>query len=402
VPVTALVATLCPLASASAGGAAGRWVTGWAPSMFAARVDDALLTSVFPSGEAVDQTVRMIARATIAGRRIRLRFSNRDGDRPVVFGSVTVGLRTEGPSVKAGTLRPVRFLGARRVTVPPGADVLSDPVTFPVSFGDELAVSMSVVGASGAVTWHRWAKALAYVTPVRSGDDTGDATGAAYREAGMSWFWLDGVDEDTTAGGTVVALGDSITDGWPTAPDQYETWPDVLADRVPGHRLGVVNAGISGNQLMGDDCAGGCGAPAVARLDHDALDLAGVTTLVVFEGTNDLYAARAPASRVVSALRWIVGRARQRRLRVLGATITPRSDRGWTAAMEADREAVNGWIRNSKAFDAVLDFDAVVRDPTDPHQLAPEYDSGDGLHPNALGLRAMAESIDLGALGPGG
>lgn len=393
-PVAVVAASLCPLARASAAGPVPGWVSTWAPSMSTAHADDALLMSVFPAGRAVDQTVRMIVRATTAGRRIRLRLSNRDGDRPVVFGSVTVGLRSAGPAVEAGTLRAVRFLGARRVTLAPGAEVVSDPVMFPLSFGDQVAVSVSVVGASGTVTWHRWAKAFAYVSSARSGDETADDSGTAYRSAGMSWFWLEGMDQDTTASGTVVALGDSITDGWPTAPDQYQTWPDVLADRIPGHALGVVNAGIAGNQLTGDNCAGACGAPAVARLDHDALDLAGVTDLIVFEGTNDLYASRAPASRVVGALRWIVIRARQRDLRVLGATITPRSDSGWTSAMEANREAVNDWIRHSGEFDSVLDFDAVVRDPTDPHRLAPEYDSGDNLHPNALGLRAIGASID--------
>jgi lysophospholipase L1-like esterase len=238
---------------------------------------------------------------------------------------------------------------------------------------------------------------MSYVSPAGSGDQTSDEEGSAYTRTEPSWFWLAGVDTESSWPGTIVALGDSITDGYLLLPDQQETWPAVLATRLsnapPAQRHAVVNAGISGNELTGSLWPE-YGASAVSRVNADGLDLAGVTSLIVFEGTNDL-SHGVTASQVVVALDRIAVQARRRGVRVFGATITPRSDLSWNqTTMEPAREAVNQWIRTSGDFDGVLDFDRVLRDPRKPHQLAPAYQT-DGLHPNPLGLRVVAQSIDL-------
>jgi lysophospholipase L1-like esterase len=392
---------MAPVTPARAGTASSHWLTTWEPSPTTAAPDDTYLGMAFPSRQGYDQSLRMFVRVTIPGDRIRIRLSNRYGSKAITFGAVRVGLRTTAAAVRPGTSRPVTFGGRPSVTLAPGRDVVSDAVAFPLRAGDEVAVSASVVGTSGAVTWHRWANSVTYVTPAGSGDRTGEDSGSSYTTAALSWFWLAGLQQESSNPGTIVALGDSITDGWEVTPDGSQTWPDVLAARLqyrpwPLARA-VVNAGIAGNRLSGPYVCGSCGEPALARLNRDVLDLPGVSEVILFEGTNDLGGGRS-AAEVIAALRRVVALARQRGLRVLGATITPRDDSGWVPAMEANRVAVNQWIRTSGAYSAVFDFDAVLRDAVNPHRLAAFYDSGDGLHPNMAGLKALADSIDVAKL----
>jgi lysophospholipase L1-like esterase len=355
-----------------------------------------------PTNEAHNQSVRMIVRTTSPGDRIRIRLTNRFGNRPVSFGPVRVGLRYAGPSVQSGSTRTLNFGGRPIVTIPAGADAVSDPLNFALAAGTDLAVSLHVIGDSGAVTWHRWANAVTYVSGSGTGDKTADDSGVSYGSVGLSWLWLDGLDTESSYRGTVVALGDSITDGWEVLPDQSQTWPDVLAARLQAgpartHRA-VVNAGIAGNQVTGPMSCGLCGPSALTRMNHDAFGLSGVTDLIVFEGTNDLGIGRSSAT-VIQGLAKVVAAARQHGLRVYGATITPRADTGWQPSMEAGREAINQWIRTSAHFDAVFDFDRALRDPVDQHRLLAAFDSGDSVHPNLLGLQTLGDSIDISRLG---
>jgi len=359
---------------------------------------DPFIAQVFPSGHAIDQSIRSIVTVTSPGDKIRITLDNRFGNRTVRFGPVRAGIQLAGPALIVGSNRAVTFGGRSQVSVPVGGEIVSDPVAFPLHAGDTIAVSMHVVGASGAVTWHPVAHGISFLSPPHSGDETADDAGLGYQITAQSWFWMLGVEQHSPDAGTIVALGDSITDGYPIVVDQQHTWPGVLASRLaadsshPAHA--VVNAGISGNRLVGV-IKPECGPSALTRLDHDVLDLPDVTHMIVFEGTNDL-AYGASASQVITALHTIVARAHQRGIKVFGATITPRSDAGWGwGTMEPARQTVNKWIRTSGAFDAVIDFDAVLRDPTDPRRLAPEFDGGDHLHPSQLGYQALGDAVDL-------
>lgn len=398
-PPASIVSRPLTVASASAGPWAPtvtRWLATWSPSPVEARGPDIYYGMAFLSGQAVDQSIRSVIVVTSPGERIRIRVTNRYGDAALRIAHVVVGRESSGPAVVVGSSRSVSFAGRLEAAVPAGADLVSDSLRFAVQAGDQLAVSMDVV-SSGRVTFHKVASAMSYVSPAGSGDQTSDEEGSAYTRTAPSWFWLAGVDTESSWPGTIVALGDSITDGYLLLPDQQETWPAVLATRLrdaaPAQRHAVVNAGISGNELTGSLWPE-YGASAVSRVNADGLDLAGVTSLIVFEGTNDL-SHGVTALQVVVALDRIAVQARRHGVRVFGATITPRTDLSWNrTTMESAREAVNQWIRTSGAFDGVLDFDRVLRDPANPHQLAPAYDT-DGLHPNPLGLRVLAQSIDL-------
>ena len=392
--VAVLVAALVPGPPARA--STVRWLTSWGPAMAVAEPSDPHLTAAFPSGRASDQSLRMLVRVTAPGVELRVRLSNRFGAVPLGFGAVKVAKQAAGPAIQPGTSQTVRFAGRPTVSVPAGGEVTSDPLAFSLDAGDIVAVSLDVTTTSRTFTWHSWANTTTYLTNPGSGDQTGDEIGTHYERSAVSGFWLAGIEQASPYRGTVVALGDSITDGYPVLSDQHQTWPDVLASRMssapPDERFAVVNAGIVKNELL-HTCPD-CGPAALDRLDHDVLDVPGATDVVVFEGTNDL-AQQATAAAVIGALDEIAVRAHARGLRVLGATLTPRADAAWTARMEANRETINRWVRTSGAFDHVVDFDAAIRDPALPSTLLPAFDSGDHLHPNAVGLKELGDAIPL-------
>lgn len=346
----------------------------------------------------IDQTERAILRASVGGDLVRVRLSNAFGAGPVTFAEVTVALavRPASPEVVPGTVRRARFGGGSSVTIAPGAGALSDPVRLAVRPAQDLAISLAARGATGPATQHSVAVATSFLTPAGSGSHVAGVGGGAFTTAIGSWLFVDGVDVRSAAPGAVVAFGDSITDGFQSTADANRRYPDVLARLLRG-RLGVLNGGISGNRLLLDSPA--FGVRALDRFDRDVLAQAGVCDVVVLLGINDIGQPphRLDPAPIIAALRELAARARARGLRAIGGTLLP--FRGTTIADfytpegELARQAVHRWIRTAGGFDAVVDFDRLMRAPSDPLLLNPAFDSGDHLHPNDRGYQAMAETV---------
>jgi len=344
--------------------------------------------------------------------------TNEFGTRPVTFGRVFVGLQASGATVVAGTNRPLTFSGRRSVTVPAGMTILSDPVSVRVadSQRERLSISMYVAGMSGLMTWHAAAFTTSYLSKPRAGDHAAEVTDTALPYSTTSWFFLSALEVQRRDAATIVALGDSITDGFFSTINGDDRWPDVLQRRLretSGHRvISVVNQGIAGNMVtrVGRAATGGCtpcdGPPALDRLDRDVLDQPGVRVVIFMEGINDLGAGDATAEQVIAGMREIVRRVHARGVKIVGATLTPSGGTEGalygTPETNAKRVAINDFIRHSGLFDGVADFSAVTEDPANPGHLLPAYDTnstvgglGDHLHPNRPGFIAMAETIDL-------
>ncbi|MEW1824674.1 SGNH/GDSL hydrolase family protein [Streptomyces sp. NPDC088196] len=356
-----------------------------------------------PSGTAPARpgaSLRNVVHLSVGGSATRVRLTNRLGTAPLRLDAVTVALRETGPDAVPGSMRVATFDGARTVTIPAGEDLVSDPVPLAVPDRADLLVTVHTPDDSGPATYHRAAGQTNYLAP--QGNWADDTDGAAYTATTTSWYYVTGVDVlDALVAGSVVTLGDSLTDGNGSTRDANHRWPDRLAERLgalPSYRrLGVLNAGISGNRLLRDDV----GPSALARLDADALSRSGVRVLIVLEGINDIKgtpAATDPGA-FETAYRTLVSRAHAHGIRVIGATLTPYGgSSGYTAAREAVRQQVNVFLRGGGPFDGVVDFDAAVRDPEQPQRIRPGYDSGDHLHFNDAGMRALADTVDLTAL----
>lgn len=356
-----------------------------------------------PSGTAPGRpgaSLRNVVHLSVGGSATRVRLTNRLGTAPLRLDAVTVALRETGPDAVPGSMRIATFDGARTVTIPAGEDLVSDPVPLAVPDRADLLVTVHTPDDSGPATYHRAAGQTNYLAP--QGNWADDTDGAAYTATTTSWYYVTGVDVlDALVAGSVVTLGDSLTDGNGSTRDANHRWPDRLAERLgalPSYRrLGVLNAGISGNRLLRDDV----GPSALARLDADALSRSGVRVLIVLEGINDIKgtpAATDPGA-FETAYRTLVSRAHAHGIRVIGATLTPYGgSSGYTAAREAVRQQVNVFLRGGGPFDGVVDFDAAVRDPEQPQRIRPGYDSGDHLHFNDAGMRALADTVDLTAL----
>lgn len=333
-----------------------------------------------------DVTLRQTVHVSLGGNALRVRLSNRYGDSPLlVAGASVLGRR-------------VRFFGSPSVMIPPHADAISDPVVMRVAPESNLVIDLYIPGQTGTATYHH----LSYQTTFwASGDRLEQCNADGFVNSDRSWYFFTGVDvRGSGSRGTVVALGDSITNGQGSTVNSNNRWPDDLARRLLAlpqkHRLGVVDLAIDGNRLLRERRA--FGNDALARFDSDVLSQDGVTAVIVLLGINDIqqkpheYDARA----IEFGLQQIGLRAHAHGLRVIGCTITPYA--GWPTyepAGEVTRLAVNAFIRSSGLFDGVADFDAVVRDPNDPQRLLPRYDSGDHLHPNATAYRAMASTVPL-------
>ncbi|MFF4955355.1 SGNH/GDSL hydrolase family protein [Streptomyces chattanoogensis] len=389
---------------------ARHWVGGWA----------AALTPPGRRGRSLHgfarRTLRLVVHLSVGGDRIRLRLSNLYGTRPLDLGAVTVARRGKGAATEPGTGRRVTFAGRRSATVPVGADVVSDPVHLTVHADGDLVVSIHLPTATGPTTWHGGAKQTSYLST--RGDHTADESGSAFHRRLLSWFYLAGVDVATTdADRTVVAFGDSLTEGGSIPDNVNLRWPDVLARRLAragrrGPGLSVVNAGIGGNRLLSDVGTGAdgrihLGVNAQARFTRDVLQQTAVSDAIVLIGTNDLGAgagvhrgARLTSGQVIAGLAALANRAHAAGIALHAGTIIPNAR--LHPAGERMRAHVNHWIRSGGAFDSVVDFDAALRDPEAPRQLRPRYNSGDGVHPNTAGMHAMAQAVDLSVLGRAG
>ena len=362
-----------------------------------------------------NQTLRQIVHVTLGGSRLRVVLTNVFGTVPLSIGAAQVALRDHDASIQPQSSRPLTFDGSTSTTIPPGTIVLSDPVTLTVrDFGD-LAIDTYLPNDTATmhspITTHAASWQTNYVsTP---GNHAGAAslpvqTTTAYRrQDGLptaTWFFLARVEVTAPANTeAVVTLGDSITDGTASGTDTNNRWPDHLARRLlsANLKLAVLNAGIGGNRVLGD----GNGVSALARFDRDVLAQPGVRHVIVLEGINDIGGARdnpLPGARdLIAAHRQLIERAHAHGLKIYGATLTPFEGANYyTAGGEAKRQALNDWIRTGKAYDAVFDFDAAVRDPSHPARTLPQYDAGDHLHLNAAGYKVVADAIDLSVFRP--
>ncbi len=383
----AAIAT-APVSMAGDASNAGSWVGTWSASPQAARIAVAL----------DGQTIRQVVRVSVGGGLVRVRLSNAYGAEALRIGAARVGLHSAGASIVAGSDRVLTFNGSESTTIPVGALAISDPVHLKVPDRGDVAVSIYLSGSALAATTHLLGLQTTYVSP--GGDFTG-ADSLPTASTTQSYYFLSGVDVRASAPTRViVTLGDSITDGVNSTPDANKRWPDRLAERLRaqpgGGKVAVLNAGISGNRLLHDTV----GTNASARLDRDVLVQPGARYLIVLAGINDIgIPLAAPADEIIAAHRQIIERAHAMGLKVYGGTLTPFQAYlpgvYYTPGGEVTRQAVNHWIRTSKAYDAVIDFDKAVRDPANPAALRPAYDSGDNLHPNDAGYKAMADAIDL-------
>ncbi|HEX7817451.1 SGNH/GDSL hydrolase family protein [Dyella sp.] len=372
--------------------AAGQRVALWSPAMA-------------PGGPALDdQTVRMTVHPSVAGSQLRIHLSNRYGDQPLTLGAVTIALQERDSSATKGSMRAVTVGRAKSITIAAGEDIVSDPVDLSVAAGQNLLVSIYIRHAGGGSTWHGDAFDTTYLMPGGSGDHAAEITMPAGRKTSTSWYVLSGVDAVSTVPGTVVAFGDSITDGYNTPKGAYARWPDFLARRLAASNMpmAVVDAGISGNRVLNRVHGDASGVSALDRFAHDALEQPGVGAVILMEGINDIGNNAGPDGKpltshaLIEAYRQIIRQAHAHGVRILGGTILPDEGAGYySRAGEAIRVACNQWIRESGAFDGVVDFDSAIRDPSHPGRMRSVYDSGDHLHPNAAGMQAMANAIDL-------
>lgn len=358
-----------------------------------------------------EETIRDIVHISAGGDRCRVRISNAFGDAPLRIRDVHVAIQKAASAVRAASDRAVTFDGESSINIPPGADVLSDPVAIALPANTNLAVSFTTTGRLSSYTIHFMALQTSYYAP---GDQ---ASAATLHEATAipSWPLLTEVQTDGryASEGAVVAFGDSITDGAITPMDANHRWPDRLFERLQttGIRLAVTNAGIAGNRLLHNSqgvLGPAFGVNGLARFRRDVLSQAGVRYVIVLLGTNDIGqpgSGGVPADSAVSAeeievgLSQLADRAHERGIRIMVGTLPPFGDATapgyYTAEKGRMREEVNQWIRENKRFDAVADFDKALRDPANSNRLRPVFDGGDHLHPNEAGAKAMADAVPL-------
>jgi lysophospholipase L1-like esterase len=351
-----------------------------------------------------DCTIRDVIRTSAGGTAVRVRLSNAFGAAPLLVGHTTIALPAATGSAEAApdTLRQVTFDGSTAVSVAPGTEAVSDPVRLTVPAGGDLLVTTYTPGQAAPMSYHAIALQRSFVA---TGADAANAVAAsAFPGTTYARHIVSGLDV-SGAPGAVVAFGDSITDGWRSSDDANRRWPDVLAERLrqgpESRRFGVLNAGIGGNRVLLDGRKGIHGQSAAQRLDRDVLSRSGVRTVIVLEGINDIQQSphQLDPTKITAGLADIAARSRAHGLRVIGGTLTPFGGCiCYSPQEETTRQAVNAWIRDSGTFDSVVDFDAALRDPADPHRMLPAYDSGDHLHPGDAGYEAMGNAVDLSAL----
>jgi lysophospholipase L1-like esterase len=379
------------------------WVASWAASQQVPETQNSI-----QADDLRDATVRQIVHLSVGGTALRVHVSNEFGSFPLHFTSVHIArpLSPASAAIDPATDKALEFAGKQDVTVPAGAEFISDPVEGPVKALSDVAITFHLDSPPSRETGHPGSRATTYYLH-------GDLVSAAELPDAKTiehWYQISGIDVLAgTRAAAVVALGDSITDGHAATTNGNDRWTDVLAARLAGNaatrEIGVSNQGIGGNHVLTD----GLGPNVLARFDPDVLAQAGVHWVIVFEAVNDLgglaIRGEVPAEqhaalveRVLAAYQQIIVRAHAHGLQAIGATITPYVGSGYYhpgPLSESDREAVNAWIRAAGHFDAVIDFDAVMRDPEHPDHLLPALDCGDHLHPSPAGYKAMGEAIPL-------
>ena len=394
--------------SAAADAAPPLWIGSWASAQQVPEPQNSLAPT-----DLADATLRQHFRLSIGGERVRVRVSNLFGTTPLVIDAATIARAADpgGAAVVRGSVRSLTFSGAADVTIPPGAEFVSDPVALDAPPLATLAVSLHFPEAPARQTGHPGSRATSWIA---RGNQAG-ALAFAGAKGVDHWYQLAEVEVEARPGAAaIVALGDSITDGHGVLPNQNTRWPDLLAERLlaaPATRgIATLNLGIGGNRMLLD----GLGPNALARFDRDVLGRPGVRWAILLEGVNDLgtFTRDAPQSdaahqafrrRMIQAYAQMAARSRAHGIRLIAGTIMPFGSSAYyhpDAATEADREAINAWIRAPGHFDALIDFDALMRDPARPDRLRPAYDSGDGLHPSDAGYHAMAAAVPLSLFSP--
>ncbi|MEW2330214.1 SGNH/GDSL hydrolase family protein [Micromonospora chersina] len=369
-----------------------------------------------------DQSIRMTVQTTVGGDRVRVRLTNLYGEQAVKVGHATVArpdTATEDRSdIDPATVRELTFQGASSTTINKGAELLSDPLDLRVGEQEDLVVTLYFPVLTGLVTFHGQSRTTTFIGGT---DLTTAVTSPQFtRKVDCCWMFLSGIDvERRLSPGSVVVLGDSIGDGNGSTVNADRRWPDLLAERLIDARPevrtpGVLNLSLSGNRLNHEGAEPGAGGfpgyyelgpNALARLNEDVFPQTGVRTVITHLGINDIWMNGDSAEAIIASLRQLNQQTRERGLTSLVGTITPYEGNGgpgvWTEEKEATRQAVNTWLRGAGGaeFDGVIDFDAVLRDPTHPSRLLPAYDAGDHIHPNDAGAQAMADAVPLRLLG---
>ena len=396
---TLAVVLACGCATQNAPSAqAGHWTTTWGASETVPAEDSPAFSN---------QTLRLIVHTTGGGNQVRIKLTNVFGSRPLSIGVASIALQESGASLVAGSSHALTFGGRSSIVIPTGAYVLSDSVSLSVLPQHDLSVSFFISGDSGPVSMHPLALQTSFVS--MPGDFVARDDGAPFPTAIHHWPYLAAVEVSASDHSrSIVAFGDSITDGYHSTADANHRWPDYLEDRLAAaHRnVAVVNEGIGGNRMWHDAIPGrlAFGPNGLSRFDRDALTVTGASHIVVLLGINDIGQAsptshpeeQVSAEEIIVGLKQFTLRARAHGIRVIGGTLTPYQGAAYFDTLgEEKRERVNAWIRTAKEFDGIIDFDAALRDPAAPAQMKAAYDSGDHLHPNDAGYKAMAAAVDL-------
>ncbi|WP_437989565.1 SGNH/GDSL hydrolase family protein [Sorangium sp. So ce145] len=382
----------------------GRWVSAWHSSPTPGGTFN---SQDCPSDVGLaDQTVRNIVRVSAGGSSARVRISNAGGSEPLKVGSASVALSAGGAATVAGSSLPLRFAGQTSIVIAAGGEAVSDPVALKVQPLQTLAVNVYLPGKTGPITQHYFAAQDNFLA---SGNQTGNGADKQFTRKISCWMAVSGVDVKASPDvvGTLITLGDSITDGYLSTKNDNHRYPDYLAQRLAsrkGPTLAVANAGIIGNELLTVRPQLQFGYPVPARLARDVLTQPGARAIILLAGINDIGDRSAKAADLIPAIQQIIQSARAAGLKIYGGTLVPfagsngtyKGDYG-TAKGEQERQKLNTWIRTSGAFDGVIDFDKALRDPADPSRLLPAYDA-DKLHPNDAGYQAMANAVDLDAI----
>jgi lysophospholipase L1-like esterase len=393
-----LLALFCNPNTATAATSPDHWVGTWATSPMAGKNP----TGTFGAPGTEGTTLREIVHISIGGPSVRIVLTNEFGLDPLTIGAAQIALSADAGTITPGTAAPITFSGKPSVIIPPGALIVSDPVSLKVAPAANLAISLFIPDQPvNQLTLHPFADQTNYLAP----GNVVSAPSLDTPKTFFTWDFLKGVDVTAdNKGAAIVTFGDSITDGAHSTRDANARWPDILAQRLQANKktsnLGVLNQGIGGNRILHDNT----GPSALARFDRDVLAQTGVKYLVIMESINDIGHATDPAKPydvvtaddLIAGLTQLATRAHTHGIKVYGATLTPFVGAKYQSADgETMRQTINTWIRSTNQLDGVIDFDKVTTDPTHPGMFLPLDDSGDHLHPGDAGYKAMGESIDL-------